>query len=306
MDKNIKVFVVIVTYNGRTWIEKCLNSLKASSTPIEIIVIDNGSNDGTQEIIKQYTEIDFIQSEENLGFGKANNKGIQIAINKEADYIFLLNQDAWIETNTITVLLEVAKRNPGYGVISPVHLNGNYTGMDFNFSKQLAPDTCPSFYSDLYVQNLKPLYEIKFVNAAAWLISASCIKKIGLFEPMFFLYGEDNNFLQRVEYHSLKAGVTPLCTICHDREIRQGNFNEKGIKIWERTFSLILLLNIGDSYAKSIVLFLKERILAILKNIFQKKFSALKHQFNELLFLVRNYRKLKKIRASYKWQGNGK
>lgn len=300
MEKKTRICAVIVTYNGKNWMHKCITSLKNSSVPVEIIIIDNGSDDGTQDIIKQYPEINFIQSEVNLGFGKANNKGIEIALDKQADYIFLLNQDAWVEENTIASLLDVAKNNPVYGVISPIHLNGNYSGLDLNFSKQLAPETCPSFYSDLYVKQLKPLYEVKFVNAAAWFISASCIKKVGFFEPLFFLYGEDNNFLQRVGYHHFKIGVTPLCTICHDREIRQGNFNEKGIKIWERTFSLIVLLNINESYTKSIVLFFKERVIATLKNLYVRKFLLVKHQFSEMFFLLMNCRKLKRIRTSYK------
>ena len=135
MDNHIKVFAVVVTYNGRPWIDKCLESLEKSSTAVNIIVIDNGSQDGTQEIIKRHPQVEFIQSGENLGFGRANNRGIDIALGKKADYVFLLNQDAWIETNTITVLLEIAGRNPDYGVVSPIHLNGTYTGIDLNFSR---------------------------------------------------------------------------------------------------------------------------------------------------------------------------
>jgi len=300
MDNNIKVFAVVVTYNGRPWIDKCLKSLEKSSTPVNIIVIDNGSQDGTQEIIKGHPQVEFIQAAENLGFGKANNRGIAIALGKKADYVFLLNQDAWIETNTITALSEIAGRNPGYGVVSPIHLNGACTGLDLNFSRQLAPDTCPSFYSDLYVRNPRPLYEITFVGAAAWLISASCLGKVGLFEPMFFLYGEDNNFLQRVKYHGFKIGVTPLCAICHDRESRRGNLNEQGAKIWERTSSLIMLLNILDSYSRSILLFLRERLLLMLKYTYQRRFLALKCPIGEIIFLVTHFNAIRRVRNYHK------
>ena len=201
MSKNLKIIAIVVTYNGKAWIKKCLDSLRNSSKQVEIIVIDNGSEDGTQEIIKKYEKIKFIQSETNLGFGKANNKGIKIALANKAEYVFLLNQDAWVEKHTIDILLKVANSNLSYGVISPIHLNGNYSGLDLNFSIQLSPQHCPGFYSDLYVNKNLPLYEIEFVNAAAWLLSIDCIRKVGFFEPLFFLYGEDNNYLQRVTFH---------------------------------------------------------------------------------------------------------
>ena len=302
MKKDIKVAAIIVTYNGINWIEKCLTSLKKSLAPLQTIVIDNGSTDGTQKIIANFPEVTFIQSDINLGFGRANNKGIEIALAKNAKYIFLLNQDAWIEPNTISVLLQIAEDNRDYGVISPVHLNGTYSGLDLNFSKQLVPENCSSFYSDLYVKKLKILYEITFVNAAAWLISKRCFETVGFFEPLFFLYGEDNNFLQRVTYHKLKIGVTPYCTICHDREMRQGSFSETGIKIWERTYSLIGLLNILNSYSKSILSFLKEKFIFIIKCVYQKKFTSLKYPIKEIFFFIKNIRRLYKIRKRYKFR----
>ncbi len=300
MANSVTLFAIVAAYNGRPWIDKCLQSLEQSSTPVSVLVIDNGSADGTQEIIRKHPGVELIQAEKNLGFGQANNRGIEIALDRKADYVFLLNQDAWIEPNTITALLEVAGKNPDYGVISPVQLNGARTGLDLNFSRQVAPDTCPSFYSDLFVGNLRPLYEVTFVGAAAWLLSAPCLAKVGRFEPMFFLYGEDNNFLQRAKYHGFKAGVTPLCAICHDRESRGGELNEQGAKIWERTSSLMILLNILDSYGRSILLFLRERALLAMKYIYQGRFRALKSPLGEMLFFLTHFNKIRRVRNFHK------
>ena len=84
---------------------------------------------------------------------------------------------------------------------------------------------------------------------------------------------------------NFKIGITPLCTICHDRDIRQGKFNERGLKIKERTYSLIILLNILYSYRKSCMIFLKEKILSIIKNILIGKFKLIKYPIAELFFL---------------------
>ena len=105
----MNLYTIITTYNGVKWIEKNIQALIESSTKTKIIIIDNGSVDGTQDIVKSFKAVQFIQSEENLGFGKANNLGIKLALEQGADYIFLLNQDAWIEKNTLSKLLKVSE-----------------------------------------------------------------------------------------------------------------------------------------------------------------------------------------------------
>jgi GT2 family glycosyltransferase len=149
---------------------------------------------------------------------------------------------------------------------------------------------------------LKGIYEIEFVNAAAWLISAECIRTVGFFEPLFFLYGEDNNYLQRVTYHGLKIGIAPQSRIYHDRETRAGKMNDTGLKIAERTNSLLRLLNILQSYRTAILFFLKDRGYLLLKKIYEGKLAQTKDEFAEILFLVKNYRKLKRLRAGYKME----
>ena len=93
-----KIFVIIVTYKGNQWYERCFTSLRNSEYPVQTIVIDNASNDGTVEYIREnFPEIYLIESEENLGFGRANNIGMRYALDHGCDYVFLLNQDAWIK-----------------------------------------------------------------------------------------------------------------------------------------------------------------------------------------------------------------
>ena len=109
----VKVFVIVVSYKGHRWYERCFSSLRESTIPIKTIVIDNASNDGTVEYIKShFPEILLIESNENLGFGKANNRGLRYALDNGCDYVFLLNQDAWIEPDTLERLLDIHSRHP--------------------------------------------------------------------------------------------------------------------------------------------------------------------------------------------------
>lgn len=229
----MNVFVIIVTYNPKQWIEKCFSSLRESDILVKTVVIDNGSTDGSQEIIKQrFPEVDFYQSNNNHGFGFANNLGIKIAYDQNADYVFLLNQDAWVEPNTISLLAHKMQEDSSYGVLSPMHLNGQGDALDLNFSNCIPPLGCPELLSNIYLnKNLDKIYECLFVNAAAWLVSRKCIELVGGFSPAFFHYGEDLNYVNRMHFYKIKLGVYPLTKIYHDRKQRKisNYFNDYGI-----------------------------------------------------------------------------
>jgi len=229
----MKVYVVIVTHNPLQWIQKCFSSLRASSQQVITIVIDNNSTDGSSQTIQsEYPEVDFISSDVNLGFGAANNIGIKKAYDQGADFVFLMNQDAWIEPKTIEILISVSKTNPEYGILSPMHYNGQGNGLDYNFSTFISPEKCRGLLSDIVLGNpLKEVYELPFVNAAGWLLTRQCISSVGGFNPSFFHYAEDINYCERVIYHKLKIGIVPITKIFHDRQKREVSKHLKDPKI---------------------------------------------------------------------------
>lgn len=211
-----KVFAVVVSYNGRGWLKSCLESLADSQYPVRIIVVDNASTDGTVRFISEYPDVVCVQNDSNIGFGLANNIGVRLALDEGADYVFLLNQDAYVEPSTIEKLVQVADQHRDYGILSPMHLNGGGTGFDPLFAKWVAQGA-PSYYSDLYLGATQSIYSIGYVNAAAWLISHDCLKKVGGFDPLFQMYEEDVDYCRRVQNHDFKVGIVPSAIIMHSR-----------------------------------------------------------------------------------------
>lgn len=215
-----KIYSIVVTYNGIQWVEKCISSLVEASMETSIIIVDNGSTDGTQDLIRtKFDQVRLIQSQQNLGFGQANNIGLSIALKENADAVFLLNQDAWIEKETLEILYKAQQNSPEFVVLSPIHLNGRGDGLDENFKKYLEQERVEdlvAIYSDNHDHKI---YEVKFINAAAWLLSRQALEKIGGFNPAFFMYGEDDNYLHRVYYHKFKAGIVTNSFIFHDRTV---------------------------------------------------------------------------------------
>ncbi len=222
---NERVLVVIITFNAKKWISRCLSSIRNSSLEVQTFVIDNGSTDGTQEyILSHFPNVEFIQSKENLGFGRANNIGFQKALDEGYDYAYLLNQDAWLMPDTIEKLIDIQKNHPEYGVLSPMQLQANMKHFDHNFLYNVirtAQCGMNIFEEDLYFNSLSDVYEVNFVMAAHWLISRKCIETIGGFSPTFPHYGEDDNYLQRCQYWGMKVGVVPSAKAVHDRENRE-------------------------------------------------------------------------------------
>lgn len=215
------VSVIVVTYKGFQWYERCFSSLRRSSVPVDTIVIDNASNDGSVEYIrKHFPEVHLIESDKNLGFGGANNIGIRYALDRGCDYCFLLNQDAWIEPETMGELIRISQAHPEYGILSPIHLNKEKTNVE-KWLLQRIDDfrtTSSSLFDDLYFGRLKDVYRTKYVNAAAWFMPRKTLETIGGFDPIFFHYGEDDNYINRVLYHGLKIGICPKLQIVHDND----------------------------------------------------------------------------------------
>jgi GT2 family glycosyltransferase len=214
------VYIVIVTYNAEQWLNRCFTSLNKSNYPCKTIVIDNDSQDNTVKLIQEnFPEVEVYISDKNLGFGQGNNWGIKQALDSNADYLFLLNQDAWIEKDTIGELVASSKKNSKFGIISPIHLNGEYSGFATYFKKYIKKSLSQHTVAKIVegkTDGLNEIYSIDFVNAAAWFLTASCIKKVGGFDPLFFHYGEDFNYLSRIKYHGFRIGLCPKTTICHD------------------------------------------------------------------------------------------
>lgn len=211
------VCIIIVSYNFEPWIHHCLPSVEASTLPATILVVDNASGDATCRIIRDaYPEVLLMETGVNLGFGRANNIGIDYAMEKAFDYVFLLNQDARIEPDTLHKLVTAAEANREYGILSPVHLNGTGDATDFGFSE----------YTRIQKREEAQLLpaevtEYPFINAAMWLIPVAVLREVGSFAPLFAHYGEDRNLVLRMQKRGYKLGLVRSAYGYHDREARR-------------------------------------------------------------------------------------
>src|ERR1035437_5786673 len=294
----MKIFTIVVTYNGKLWYDRCFKSLLSSDIQLDVVIIDNASSDDSvRYITANFPSFHIIESQVNLGFTKDNNIGIKYALDHNADYVFLLNQDAWlVESNAVSYLVDVFKNNVDAGIVSPIHFNGLKTGLDSNFAYNM-PWT---FVSDAYFQTMGKVYEVQFVNAAAWLISNKCIQKVGGFDSSLFVHnGEDGNYCQRTLYHGFKIIVNSLSHICHDKETLVETFHKDYDSIWKakekHLLRKIVDANILEEREMGRSLNKQKRNLII--NVVLLRFSKAKLILEEisLLKLIRKSREMNKV-----------
>lgn len=212
MEKFPKVFIIILNYNGKDTIKECLDSVYRSGYPnFEAVVVDNASRDGSFELAKNYfSRTHFILNEKNIGFAAGNNVAIRFALEKFADYIFLLNNDATVEKDAISKLVNEAEKNKNGGIFSPIVYNGNgnvwFAGGRIKWLKMRA-EHCRDA--------LRCVSTTDYISGCAMLIKKDVFREIGLLDEKYFLYYEDADFCLRARKKGFKCMVVPGARAIH-------------------------------------------------------------------------------------------
>ena len=229
-----KVLVIVVTWNSQRWLDRCLGSLRDSTVPVDVLVVDNASTDGTPDAVaERFPEAELHRMSENLGFGAANNIGLRLALERGYEFVYLLNSDAWLLPDTLENLLAAssashaatsATSSRSFGILSPVQMSADLKAMDPRFAakcaRALSRASAPAQVDAPATPSSFAPVEVPFVMAAHWLISREALQTVGEFSASFSHYGEDDNYIDRLHYHGFRCGVVPGALAVHDRAQR--------------------------------------------------------------------------------------
>lgn len=196
------VSIIIVNWNGKEVLAECLQSLtNLDYSNWELILIDNGSKDGSEKLVKKYKlsyrTFKLVRNITNLGFAVANNQGLNFCHGK---YILLLNNDTQVTPNFITVMVEKMESNPLIGVMQPkIYLTGQDKLLDnsgtfltitgFLQHWGFMQKDCAQYDSEKLIFSAK---------GACLLTRLDIVKQIGLFDSDFGSYFEESDFCWRV------------------------------------------------------------------------------------------------------------
>lgn len=217
------VAIIILTWNQRELTLECLHSLaevRFPSTHLAIILVDNGSIDGTaQAVRKQFPEVQVLELGDNLGFAEANNLGMRRALAQSPHYLLLLNNDTVVDPLFLTELVRVAEADPRIGIVGPkmyyydqpnvIWCAGNAISWPTGGSMRLKAEE-----SDPEPQHEEP-YSVDFVTACAIAVKREVIEEIGLLDARFFIYYEEADWCLRAAASGYEALVVPAARIWH-------------------------------------------------------------------------------------------
>jgi GT2 family glycosyltransferase len=216
---NPTIYVVIVNWNGKKLIQKCLSSFfaKTQNPKCKVVVIDNASTDGSTEMLQtNFPAAELIKNIENAGFSRANNQGIRHALANNAEYVLLLNNDVEIiDEKWLENLIDVFESDKKIGILGCKLLfpNGKiqHTGGIINLSgghNRGEGEKDAGQYDKIEFFN--------FVTGAVLIIKSSVIYKIGLLDEGFTpLYYEDVDWCVRARLCGYKVAYTPNPKLIH-------------------------------------------------------------------------------------------
>jgi len=219
--ENIILSVILVNYNGKDYISKCLDSIKESIQGIksEIIVVDNHSTDGSAEILqKNHPDIRLLRNHKNLGFSKANNQGLRAS---SGNYILIINPDTRLYSNSIKKLLAEIKKSPDIGGVGPALINNkkdvqvSFGGRVNFFSEALKKTFLNRFYKYQLKKNGKKR-DVEWLSAACFMSTQEVLKKAGMFDEKFFLYFEDIDLCKRIRKEGWRLVYQPEAKVFHE------------------------------------------------------------------------------------------
>jgi hypothetical protein len=232
------VSIIVVNWNTRALLLDCLKSIYDTTTclDIEVIVVDNGSQDGSSKAVKDtFPQVKLIQNSENKGFARANNQALSIAAGR---YVLLLNSDAVLTDGSLTGLVTFMDKTPDAGISACQYLNRDG-------SKQNSFDNFPTLATELlnksllkilfpkkYPSKKKEYYEPMEVDStigACMIVRKEAIKQVGMLDEDYFFFMEETDWCFRMHEAEWKIYHLPHIKVYH----LQGQSKEKSpSKAW--------------------------------------------------------------------------
>jgi len=226
------VHIVVLNWNGKSDTVECLTSLHSVSYPNrKIVVVDNGSTDGSEEAIKAaFPDVTFIQTGENLGYAAGNNVGIHHAMECGADFVFILNNDTTTDTDVVTALVAQAEKNPKAAILGPKIYFYERPDIINSAGGHLDYETLARGHIGYGVRDDGTVYAsvaaVEWITGCAMLLRLSVLREVGFFDRDFFLICEELDLCTRIRKRGFEILFVPEAKLWHKVSAAfDGNFS---------------------------------------------------------------------------------
>lgn len=237
--------VIVLTWNGRHLLEECLDSLLAQTfRDFEIIVVDNGSKDGSVEWLgaNLADRVRTVALSANAGFAGGNNAGIRVALGR---YIVLLNNDTVVDREWLAALANAVGRHPEAGMFTPKILNHYRRDEIDNTGHLIYPDGLARGQNRLEKDDgrFDDEAEALWPSGCAGVYKREMLEQVGLLDETFFAYGEDVDLGLRARWAGWACYYVPKAVVYHKYSSTTGGYSSQKAFLVERNRIWILLKN---------------------------------------------------------------
>jgi GT2 family glycosyltransferase len=217
----VKVAAVVLSWNGREDLRQSLPSLAAVDyEPLTTIVVDNGSTDGTADLLaSEFPWVDVVRLEDNEGYCAGMNAGARHALERGADYVVFLNNDIEVDPAFLTALVEESRRRPDAGALGPKIYFADPADRIWYFGARLDPrkgyNGTHIGFNEVDAGQYEEVVETGRTCGAAMFVPREVLERVGLFDEELFIYFDDSDWSLRARKAGYRILVVPQSRIWH-------------------------------------------------------------------------------------------
>ena len=271
-----RVVIVLVNFNAWEKTLNCVASLGRLRHPYELCIVDNGSIDGSAEYLQeQVKEAVILRTRSNLGFAGGCNVGIRHAMERQADYVWLLNNDAVVDPNCLTAMVEAAEADSTIGAVG----SGIFSLSDHQTVQVWGGGRVRTILGKAHQHQRRPRQDqLHYISGASMLCRVEALKEVGGLDSQFFLYWEDTDLCVRLRRAGWRLALASDARILHEgggsigkgTPLRDEYFNASAIRFYRlhaRVPIVPIFLGATTRLGKNILLGRFRRAGAILRGI---------------------------------------
>jgi GT2 family glycosyltransferase len=226
-DQNITetpvISIILVCWNNKKYLDPCLESIYDGRlrSAFEILVVDNGSTDGSQEMLRdKFPQVKIIQNDHNVGLGRASNQGIEASSGK---YILLLNNDTLVDSPSFDTMVNFLDEHSEVGAVGGKLLNpdGSVQACYNNFSTLMEEFLIATRLGELFnnsypsIVNDDQIKSVDWISSACLMLRRETLNQIGLLDEEYFIYGDEADLQYRLKKGGWLVYYLPNATTVH-------------------------------------------------------------------------------------------
>lgn len=248
----MKTWIIVLNWNGAKRLDIAFDALSRLNGAFELLLVDNGSTDDSVAFAKSLFQgtVHVLLNNQNLGFAEGNNRAMSFAIERGAEFIALINDDLAVEPSWLEKMQDAMDRFPRAAILGgtilfldkPEIINSSGVAVDFFYR---SPD-----------ENLNKSYReaelveanIRAVSGGAMFLRVSCLKKMGMFNPIFFAYFEDVDLCLRAKEHGFEVRRVPQAVSYHKYNGTFSQFQDRRVYLLARNHFYLVRIHAGPIY----------------------------------------------------------